>query len=211
MKILCLADIHGSNTVFSELLNLEAVYDAVFIAGDILIPHQEKSLAPLLVKVQKHLQVPIYLTPGNHDYWKKSLWAPYKQISPLIDETVEIRNGWKVFFTPWSTPFGNWNWMRPDKHFQEDFIYTIPDDVKIIVSHGPAFGFIDLVRFQHVGSVDLLNTIKRLPHLQYVLTGHIHGWEYDSIKEGNILFQNISCVNEDYLYKGQFITLELPD
>lgn len=51
----------------------------------------------------------------------------------------------------------------------------IPEDTDIIMTHGPPLGYGDkTTRKQHVGCVELLNTIQKRVKPRYCVYGHIH-------------------------------------
>ena len=95
--------------------------------------------------------------------------------------------------------------MQDPKELAEVYA-KIPDDVDVIVSHQPPYGYGDRVPdkyivFQadgdaHVGSKELLRTIDRV-RPKFVICGHIHDGrgEYQH-RETRIL--NVALVNEQY-------------
>lgn len=118
---------------------------------------------------------------GNHDRLledEPSLaqsCLPTKGVHYLQDSGVEI-NGIKFWGSPYSLEFCNWGFQLP-RYSQEtiDHWAKIPEDTDVLVVHGPALGFGDRVPEGHcVGDPDLLNRIKQLPNLKYVISGHIH-------------------------------------
>jgi Icc-related predicted phosphoesterase len=110
---------------------------------------------------------------GNHDHsavedpdWVRSLPWTY-----LENETTEV-DGVKIFGTPLAMPFGPYDFMKPD-HELADVWKTIPDDVVILMSHGPAEHVLDASRPPY-GSRSLRDRLKTLPQLRLLVTGHIH-------------------------------------
>ena len=113
----------------------------------------------------------------------------------------------KVWFSPWSNTFGGWAWMK-DPMYLEEIYDHIPDNVDIIVSHQPPYGYGDQVperyRFSaadlendgHVGSKELLATIDRVKP-KAVVCGHIHSG-FGSYDHNGTKIYNVSLVNESY-------------
>lgn len=142
------------------------------------------------------------VVPGNHD--SDGAVAEYRRIftsaTLLIDEETTVA-GIRIYGTPWSMPFGSWSWMRTEEGLR--VIYSkIPEGVHVIASHGPAYGFNDLVeRFngkicefemEHTGSKALLETVERVKP-KVLLSGHIHE-AYGVMNNGSTTFYN-SAIN----------------
>ena len=76
----------------------------------------------------------------------------------------------------------------------------IPDDTDILLTHGPAHGFLDKVhgRGPNLGCEELAKAIGRVnPKIH--LCGHIHSAN-GYTKYNDIHFFNASVLNESYLY-----------
>lgn len=178
MKLILTSDIHGTKPELPEC-------DILIIAGDIfntLDPTKQfKQLynifMPWLAELKyKHC---VFIA-GNHDTLFQSvpMWIPsFKDLNAvyLQDDMVEIE-GVKIFGTPWQLHFGNLAFNAPEdgEEFLERRYSIIPEDVDIIISHGPPYGYGDLnFHDENCGSKALLNTIRKIqPKL--VVTGHIH-------------------------------------
>jgi len=124
------------------------------------------------------------LVAGNHDGYVEEVgyenfkeYCTEKGITYLQDTSVII-DGIKFHGSPYSNNFGNWSFMLDD--FELDEIWQkIPDDVDILITHGPAYGVGDEVQQDiynpHVGSNTLAYTINnRLKKMKYHFFGHIH-------------------------------------
>lgn len=140
----------------------------------------------------------IKATFGNHDFVRK-------QEAPKcfrVDELYE-HDGLKVWFSPWSNLFGGWAWMKPPTELVEMYA-SIPLGTDIIVSHGPAYGYGDLVDERywfgdadpHVGSKELLAAIDRVRPAA-VVCGHIHSG-YGTYTHDDTTIYNVSLVDEAY-------------
>lgn len=230
MKFLCMADLHmraaseyvafGNAILLDELVfritpEFQVIrdkiksdkYSALILGGDIFECDEKHAVnaCGLLNMLQHEIGVPIYFTPGNHDFWSKGDCSSLDpDVHMVIDDTVEIIDGSGIYgyFTPWSLPFFDWCWMRPD----EDNNYNIPEHVNFVVSHGPAYGVHDEAarpktkEIEHVGSHKLYDEIFRIkrPNMKYVLTGHIHMNREAQETIDGIVFKNISYLNEQY-------------
>lgn len=167
-----------------------------------------------------------YFTLGNHDFLSRvSDYGPDLRARAKLDSLVEIYTEdaklVKIWFSPWSNEFGSWAWMLPPELLAKKYA-EIPDDVDIIVSHQPPYGFGDEIpeqylRFQddgdrHVGSKQLLETIKRVKP-SHVICGHIHNGrgDYQYYHENGTIttVYNAAMVNEQYQRVYEPVEFEL--
>lgn len=139
---------------------------------------------------------------GNHDfYFERTKPAVIQSLVPagvtyLNDSSVTIEGIpiWGSPVTPW---FHDWAFNRHrgaeiSKHWN-----LIPSDTKLLITHGPAFGIVDMViNGNHVGDKDLLKKIEVLKPAVHVC-GHVHE-SYGQKKVGSTRFINASVLNEKY-------------
>jgi predicted phosphohydrolase len=153
------------------------------------------------------LDVPTKLyIPGNHSTAiEHGLIRPdeYPDIRFLIHQQTELSE-LVVFGSPYTPEFFKWAYMRPREKL--DIVWqSIPDDVDILITHGPPKGYLDVTRDLdtrkpiHVGSMSLTRHVKnRIKPLVHSF-GHIHdereiqnfGVQHDA----GIMFINCSCCN----------------
>ena len=159
------------------------------------------------------------LIAGNHDWrcendkewFKKALeYAP--SVTYLENEEVTI-NDIKFYGSPYSNEFGGWSFM--DGELELSKIWgNIPEDTDILMTHGPSYGYHDLVkraygRDPHVGSKSLTERKKELEgSLQYHLSGHIHEG-YGISKAGLCTNVCASVLNENYELVNEPIILDI--
>lgn len=222
MKTLIASDIHSNIDVLMAINKKikEEQVEVLILGGDILSGshpqmHQEPSSITLgflevFYELLNQLEIPIYITPGNHDTYPFDLWKGRNHISVVIDDWINIGKN-RVYLTPWSLKFNDWAWMQDD----EALDYKIPDVVTVLVSHGPMYGYFDVADNEHVGSKSLLRAVQE-SSITKVFTGHIHGFFGDKEKmtltnnQGNeVVVKNISVLDEDYRPKNTFIIEEL--
>jgi Icc-related predicted phosphoesterase len=139
---------------------------------------------------------------GNHDFFfEKSSQAEIDKMIPesviyLNDSGTEIE-GIKIWGSPVTPWYYNWAFNRKRgaeirKHWER-----IPAGTDLLMTHGPAYGFLDVViNDQHVGCQDLLRTILTIKPKVH-LCGHIHE-SYGALKRSGIHLINASVVNEHY-------------
>ena len=108
----------------------------------------------------------------------------------------------RVYGSPWQPEFYNWAFNLPRKGPGLASKWAaVPDNTDILVTHGPAYGFVDDVegrRGQHLGCELLAERIKEFKPKIHVC-GHIHtghGHYFD----GHTHFFNAAVLNEQYIY-----------
>lgn len=143
--------------------------------------------------------------PGNHDvglennYEERSKWFKDAGIILLNDESVTIK-GLKIHGSPFTPTFGRWSFME-DRNVIKRHWDLIPLDTDILVTHGPPYGFGDIVSgmygpVEHVGCEELYRRVNEVNPKIHAY-GHIHeGAGY--INMGNTEFINASMLDERY-------------
>jgi hypothetical protein len=131
---------------------------------------------------------------------------PYLQDQPLQvqvqDQTVNL------YGSPWQPEFFNWafNLPRNGEGLREKWA-NIPSDTDILITHGPAYGYLDKVigRTDNLGCELLADRIKEISPKIHVC-GHIHsgyGYTYD----GNTHYVNASILDEGYNFTNRPLTI----
>lgn len=207
MKLALISDTHGF------LPEIPPGMDAVIHAGDIavdqgFVPNYIDEIYPWAAR----LGIPVYATFGNHDFAGQEARIPPGQPDNLhfLVDKEQLIGGVKFWFSPWSNRFGNWAYMLNEEGLAAKYA-RIPDDVEIIVSHGPPKGFGDrTLSLEHAGSRSLGHRAVELPNLRYIITGHIHEarGEYQM---GRVKVLNVTVVNEWYEHVHAPIVLEIEE
>jgi hypothetical protein len=150
---------------------------------------------------------------GNHDWGfqnnaekVKGNLTGYKSIDYIQDELLTIQDGdkpeVKIWGSPWQPEFYNWAFNLPKNGDELKAKWDmIPEDVDILITNGPALGFLDDVdgrRGDHLGCELLAEKIKAIKPKIHVC-GHIHTG-YGHYFDGHTHFFNASLLNEQYLY-----------
>ena len=228
MKIVAISDTHGHLPKPDTLKG-----DVLLIAGDIApaydhsVGFQEQWFKTTFIDWCKKIidrGLTICWTGGNHDWYLEELYKngynkEFKDCLPenchyLLDEMVII-NDVKIFASPWQPIFYDWAFNLTEEQLEKKFalmpackdrsIIDHSDNIDILLSHGPAMGYSDLVlqhkRTDHLGSKALLNRVKEvLP--RYVITGHIHSadhnWQSMTAFNQEIKFACVSLLDEQY-------------
>jgi Icc-related predicted phosphoesterase len=149
----------------------------------------------------------IIVVAGNHDWLhycsevhktaKHAIEAVY-----LEDSACEI-DGVKFYGSPWQPWFWDWafnfNRLDPVSGFEEAkrVWAKIPDDVNVLITHGPPLNILDLApQERRVGCPILRDRVLQIKPKLHIF-GHIHQ-SYGLEKLGETTFVNVSLCNERY-------------
>jgi len=137
----------------------------------------------------------------------------YKLIEYLMDSSIKYQNGdgpeINIYGSPWQPEFYNWafNLPRLGKELEEKW-NNIPENTDILITHGPAYGYVDRVigQTEHLGCELLTKRIKEIKPKIHVC-GHIHtghGYSFD----GHTHYINASVLNESYSYANRPLSVD---
>jgi Icc-related predicted phosphoesterase len=157
---------------------------------------------------------------GNHDFgfekepeMAKEVVDSYKDIVYLQDSFlgygVDTENYVKIYGSPWQPEFYNWAFNLPKNGLELAQKWNdIPDDTDILITHGPAFGYLDTImgQYDNLGCQLLTNRIKTIKPKIHVC-GHIHSG-YGYVFDGDTHFINASVLDEQYQYSQKPLTVE---
>lgn len=193
--------------------------DLLLVAGDVGLgenfSYGPEVLLSDWMKWLKKQKMPVVAIAGNHDFEDQVTIMRNLPWIYVEDEMVEVE-GLKIWGSPWSNPF-DYGWafnMTPEN--QEEYWKQVPDDVDIIISHGPPRGFRDNVSYfdgiswvnTNVGSDQLRQRMEQLKNLKLVACGHIHP-QYGLQKKWGHTVVNGSLVNNKYEVQNKPIVVDL--
>jgi predicted phosphodiesterase len=137
----------------------------------------------------------------------------FKTFNYLRDSSIEVQLGnekpIKIYGSPWQPEFFDWAFNLPRKGDELKSKWNdIPNDTDILITHGPAYGYLDKVigRYENLGCELLADRIREIKPKIHVC-GHIHSG-YGYMFDGETHFINASVLNEQYVYKNKPITVE---
>ena len=148
---------------------------------------------------------------GNHDFGfekETDIDQQFKDlgVTYLFDNDITI-DGIKFYGSPWQPEFYNWAFNLPRGEELAAKWEKIPDDVDILITHGPAYGILDYAPIGgHVGCEELYRKIVEVKPKIHVC-GHIHD-SYGQKTMGGIEFLNASTLNDRYEYAHKPIVVE---
>jgi Icc-related predicted phosphoesterase len=157
---------------------------------------------------------------GNHDWGfqnhpeqTKEIIEFYKNITYLEDQLDMIgqttEDMVKIWGSPWQPEFNNWAFNLPRNGESLKAKWDlIPTDIDILITHGPAWGYVDKVigQTQNLGCELLADRIKVVKPKIHVC-GHIHsgnGYVFD----GDTHYINASVLDESYYYNNKPLSVE---
>lgn len=206
MIIDCISDLHGNYP------KLEGG-DLLIIAGDLTARDTHDEYVVIMSWLEKQKYTKKILIAGNHDNKIQEgldFDFPDLGIEYLEDSKTEFE-GLKIWGSPWTKTFEG---MNPHcKAFtvdtEEELAYKfslIPNDIDILITHGPPFSIRDGKNPDHnLGSNSLINKTSKI-NLLFHIFGHIHegygvmDMRWLKLKNGfkGAVYINCSHVNEYY-------------
>jgi len=215
VTICCISDTHGKQ---GELDLSKYTADALIHAGDFMQRGTKTEAILLLEWLEAQNFKYKILISGNHSgiiaddpKWFTHALSQFPSITYLNDSGVVIE-GYNFYGSPYSNQFGNWSFMAEETELTKVWD-KIPDDTNILITHGPAYGCLDLVekaygKDPHVGSKSLCaRKLAIQDSLLLHVCGHIHcayGATTTSCK--NV---NASVLNDSYKLVNKPIVVEI--
>lgn len=203
-----MSDFHGA---LPEVTGLPEA-DLVLLGGDYCWDHDDFffyniTLRHFIEDLYKRYKNVVGIA-GNHDFWMEKDYRFFKEMPwhYLCDEEITLQ-GMRIWGAPWSNKFGEWAFMRTEydliPHWE-----GIKPGVDILLTHGPAQGYGDLVpRGTHVGSKGLQEAVERVKPKIHCY-GHIHEG-YGIHKNGETISVNAARMNGAYSPINPPIVVEL--
>jgi predicted MPP superfamily phosphohydrolase len=158
---------------------------------------------------------------GNHDWafqdkpeWCKEIIELYDdKLNYLQDDLLVIGEDYntsiKIYGSPWQPEFFNWAFNLPRRGIElAEKWNQIPENTDILITHGPAWGYVDKVigGTENLGCELLVQRIKEIkPKIH--LCGHIHSG-HGYIFNGTTHFINGSVLSERYEYYNKPLTAD---
>jgi Icc-related predicted phosphoesterase len=158
---------------------------------------------------------------GNHDRYfenkpdeTKNILREYPKVIYLQDNSLlyvneDTNDVCSIYGSPHQPTFHNWafNLPRNGEELQNKW-NAIPEDVDILITHGPAWGHLDVTPYGNlnVGCELLRLRVDELKPKIHVF-GHVHSGYGYKFYNGTHFF-NASVLNESYNYKNKPITID---
>jgi len=203
-RIVCLSDTHNCNEQISVPDG-----DVLIHSGDATIKGTDQEVIEFIYWFSGLPHRHKIFIAGNHD-WLFELDNRYASrlvsdanITYLQDSSTEI-DGWKIYGTPWQPRFFDWAFNLSRGPEIAEKWKLIPDDIDILITHGPPNGILDLVPRkgwdENTGCEELrkrVEEIAKLGKLKLHVFGHIH-CGYGTTEEFGVRFVNACNCDESY-------------
>lgn len=208
MKFVVISDTHG---LHREVKLPKG--DVLLHAGDITHRGKEEEVIDFLKWFsQLNFQHKIFIG-GNHDFFLEKNRRSFGKMVPqgvtyLNDSGIEI-NGLKIWGSPVIPWFYNWAFNVPRGQSIKKHWDRIPEDTKVLITHGPPHGILDqVITGRHIGCKDLELIVSRIKPKVH-LFGHIHE-SYGTINSSSTKYINASLMNENYQLVNKPLVFEMP-
>ena len=151
---------------------------------------------------------------GNHDFYCERFPNEVRNYLTkavyLKDEPYVLPNGMTLWGTPMTPTFLNWAFMESEENLDRYHWSKIPENTDILLSHGPAYGHLDVAYPKQKGNLGSKTLAKRIETLKipYVISGHIHGG-YGVERTKNTTYINCSVLDEDYNLMNKPIVIDV--
>lgn len=223
-KIICISDTHGYHSHCKVPAG-----DILIHAGDCTDDIGMAALREFLIWFEQQPCPEKILIAGNHDgafeKWPDLARQMVKEYAPSVhylqDSEVNI-GGLTIWGSPYTPTFFDWYFMRDRGEKIRHHWDLIPDNVDVLVTHGPPFSQLDLSNHwnestgrkweDHLGCRDLWDAVQRVKPQLHVF-GHIHGsggrrtYTHDDGWRTEMV--NASQVDEAYIPNRKPIVVEL--
>jgi len=207
MEIVCISDTHGKHE------------ELVLPPGDMLLHAGDVSSRGTPAEVKRFLdwfaaqpyQYKLFIA-GNHDFLMEENPDEFKAMLPdaliyLEDDSVVIE-GIKFWGSPISPRFFDWAFNRDRGADIRKYWEAIPDDVDVLITHGPPMDYGDTTaRGERVGCLDLKERLLEVVP-EYHIFGHIHEG-YGMYRCGESTLINASVLNLQYQLVNAPVVIEV--
>ena len=197
--------------------------DLLIHAGDIMNSgHDENDVWEFLEWFNKREQYKGHVfIAGNHDRYfenkpdeTKNILRAYPKVTYLQDNSLlyvneDTNDACSIYGSPHQPTFHNWafNLPRNGEELQNKW-NNIPKDIDILITHGPAWGHLDIVPYGYLSvGCELLRECVDVIKPKIHVCGHIHsgyGYAYDGITH----YFNASVLNERYNFENKPFNIE---
>lgn len=200
MKILALSDTHGTHSDLTfdiyEILKEDPSIQTIVHAGDGGTYKDPIRNVDSLNSCLEWLSTfpvknKIYV-PGNHDTsLEAGLISPknYKEITFLLHDSIRLE-GRRIFGSPYTPEFHDWAYNVPRDKIGR-YWEIVPNDVDILITHGPPMGVLDVSRGGSYGDLALYNEVISRIKPKVHIFGHFHD-EPGHINNGIRILNNCS-------------------
>ena len=197
--------------------------DLLIHAGDIMNSgYDENDIWEFLEWFNKQEQYKSHVfIAGNHDRYfenkpneTKNILREYPKVTYLQDKSLlyvneDTNDACSIYGSPHQPTFHNWafNLPRNGEELQNKW-NNIPKDIDILITHGPAWGHLDIVPYGYLSvGCELLRECVDVIKPKIHVFGHVHSGYGYKFHNGTHFF-NASVLDERYSYSNKPITID---
>lgn len=195
MKFVCISDLHNLYN------HIEVPHgDVLIIAGDVSNTGKPEELVAFNAWLGTLPHKYKVMIAGNHDLWFERFPELARDLIPnvthyLENSGVEI-DGIKIWGSPATPQFYYWAFMYDEGGIDRVW-RRIPDDIDILITHGPPFKILDKTLDGHHAGCKILRAHLKRVKPKYHIFGHIHEGRGVSQIDGTV-YLNVSICNRRY-------------
>jgi len=208
-KILFLSDSHGQHREIPKEWLIET--DWIIHAGDISSMGTIPQVADFLDWFSNvgNYKFRCFIA-GNHDWIFEKNPSLAKSMIPknvtYLESSEIVIDGIKIFGEPHQPEFCQWA-FNVQRGRMKDYWSRVPEDVQLLISHGPPYGILDMSKEGVLcGCKELLERLPELKQLRVAVAGHIHeargvfeGVDGQKIINASLLNRSYEMVNKPYV------------
>ena len=211
MRLIILSDTHNLHSGLAPLPDGDVLVHAGDMTGRGTLGEIEAFVEWFAALPHRHK----IMIAGNHDFAFETSAAAAEALVPegvtYLRDAATIIEGIKFWGSPWQPWFYDWafNLERGEEIARKWAL--IPNDVEVLITHGPPHGVLDTVvgvPAEHVGCAALLARLDTLPALRLHVFGHIHE-AYGSTELLGRRFVNACICDEGYRPVNAPIVIDL--
>ena len=202
MKIWHFGDTHG----YHKFLKVPKDIDMVIFSGDASNdknPYINVNELVDFIDWYKILDIPYKIfVAGNHEtsIERGLITKEYFEQFGIIylENNFVIIEGLKVYGSPVTPQFNDWAFMKARHKLDKFWADSIPDDVDVLIVHGPPKGFLDLSyskdhKLEFCGCKSLRNHVLNRIKPKLCLFGHIHNND-DVMNQGTMTISGVDTI-----------------
>lgn len=174
MRIVAISDVHG----LYENVHIPDG-DVLVVAGDLTGYGTLDELYSFNNWIGKFNHPTKLVIAGNHNKEFETQAVIARKIlsnALYLEDNGIIIEGIKFYGSPWTPNYYNWAFMLPARSKElTDKWSKIPDDVNVLITHGPPQGILDKAYDESkTGDPTLRRRVEELKYLKAHIFGHIH-------------------------------------
>merc|ERR1712232_1341192 len=138
------------------------------------LPFERKIIVAGNHDVTLDLECELNKDPRIVDAAKATLLRASGDSASFLQDELTTFRGVRIYASPWQPAFGSWAFNLPRGAPLARKWHKIPENIDVLLVHGPPMGRGDLTERKHVGCADLLHEIQNRVKPTFCVAGHIH-------------------------------------